>query len=208
MAHARKSNMLSRRTLRLALALMLVGAGTVALLTDNRFFSRKVEAAGFVVTNTNDSGAGSLRQAILDANANGTGVVDTISFNISGGGLKTTKPTSALPAITTPTTIDGYTQPGASANTLAIGDNAVLLIELDGTNAGPSADGLIIKAANCTIRGLVINRFDPDVSGAGINVDGVNAKVEGNFIGIDASGQVALGNSNGECYRGDSGRRG
>lgn len=205
MAHARKSNMLSRRTLRLALAFMLVGAATLALINDNLLLSRKVQAAGFVVTNTNDSGAGSLRQAILDANANGIGVVDTISFNIPGGGVKTIKPASPLPVITTPTTIDGYTQPGASANTLAIGDNAVLLIELDGTNAGTgiSAVGLSIKAVNCTIRGVVINRFDPAGSGTGINIDGANAKVEGNFIGIDASGQVALGNSHGVSFDGN-----
>jgi hypothetical protein len=197
--------MLSRRTLRLALAFMLVGAATLALINDNLLLSRKVQAAGFVVTNTNDSGAGSLRQAILDANANGIGVVDTISFNIPGGGVKTIKPASPLPVITTPTTIDGYTQPGASANTLAIGDNAVLLIELDGTNAGTgiSAVGLSIKAVNCTIRGVVINRFDPAGSGTGINIDGANAKVEGNFIGIDASGQVALGNSHGVSFDGN-----
>ena len=62
-------------------------------------------APTLVVTNTNDSGAGSLRQAILNANAS-TGTVDTIAFNISGSGPHTIVPLSALPTITDPVTID------------------------------------------------------------------------------------------------------
>ena len=47
-------------------------------------------------------------------------------------------PRLPLPAITKGMTIDGYTQPGASANTNGPtqGTNAVILIELDGTNTG------------------------------------------------------------------------
>src|SRR3989442_1046304 len=73
-------------------------------------------AATFTVTNTNDSGDGSLRWAIT--NANGTAGTDLIAFNISGTGVQTITPLSSLPYITDPVTIDGYTQPGASANTL------------------------------------------------------------------------------------------
>ena len=52
-------------------------------------------AATFTVTNTSDSGPGSLRQAILDANAlEGD---DLIRFNIPGPGVHTITPTSALP---------------------------------------------------------------------------------------------------------------
>ncbi|HEY4760201.1 MAG TPA: DUF4347 domain-containing protein, partial [Thermoguttaceae bacterium] len=69
----------------------------------------------YVVTTTADSGAGSLRQAISDANANAG--LDSITFNIAGAGVHTISPTSALPTITSPVAIDGYTQPGASANT-------------------------------------------------------------------------------------------
>ena len=65
----------------------------------------QIDAASFTVTNTNDSGAGSLRQAIIDANANaGT---DTIDFNIPGVGPHTIQPTSTLPTITDPVAIDG-----------------------------------------------------------------------------------------------------
>ncbi len=60
-------------------------------------FAPKVYAATFTVTNTNDSGAGTLRQAILDANANPG--LDTITFNIPGAGPFSIKPLSALPAI-------------------------------------------------------------------------------------------------------------
>jgi len=82
----------------------------------------------FAVVNTNDGGPGSLRQAILDANANAG--ADSISFNIPGGGVRTITPASPLPDITDSVVIDGYTQPGASPNTAATGENAVLLIEL------------------------------------------------------------------------------
>ena len=96
--------------------------------------SAPVIAATFTVTNTNDSGAGSLRQAILDANANpGT---DTIEFNIPGAGVHTITPSQALPAATETVTIDGYTQPGSSVNTDPIATNAVILIEIDGSAAG------------------------------------------------------------------------
>src|SRR5262245_40396879 len=59
----------------------------------------------FVVNNTNDSGAGSLRQAILDANANAG--PDTINFNIPGAGVHTITPVGSLPPLTDPVTIDG-----------------------------------------------------------------------------------------------------
>ena len=204
MAHAKRSNMLSRRLSRLALVLMITGLAGWALLPDStfNFLSPTADAAGLVVTNTNDTGAGSLRQAILDANANGSAVVDTITFNIPGGGLKTIAPASALPTITTPTLIDGYTQPGASANTLDVGDNAVLLIELNGTNAGASANGLSINASGSTIRGLVINRFKNSGFESGIKVSSPNVKIEGNFLGTNSSGTAALGNGYGIMFNG------
>ena len=69
-------------------------------------------AATFTVINTNDSGAGSFRQAIIDANA--AAGADDIAFNIPGAGVHTIVPTSSLPAITGQVTINGCTQPGTS----------------------------------------------------------------------------------------------
>ena len=153
-----------------------------------------VHAATFTVTNTNDSGPGSLRQAILDANTSlGT---DTIDFNIPGTGPHTIQPLSALPTITDSVIIDGYTQPGATPNTNGpgLGVNAVLMIELDGTNAGaPFVDGLLITAGNSTVRGVVINRF----SRYGIFLGSGGNVIEGNFIGTDVTGSADLGNAAG-----------
>jgi len=134
----------------------------------------------FTVTNTNDSGSGSLRQAILDANANAG--ADMIDFNIPGAGVHTITPASALPTITDPVTIDGTTQPGFTGSPI---------IELNGAIAGP-ANGLNIVAGSSVVRGLVINRF----KGNGILLDtSVGNVIEGNFIGTDVTGTQALGNT-------------
>src|SRR4051812_15116600 len=73
--------------------------------------------ATFVVANTDDSGPGSLRQAILDAN--GAPGPDAITFAIPGDGLQSIKLDAILPDVTDTVDIDGYTQAGASPNTLA-----------------------------------------------------------------------------------------
>ena len=54
--------------------------------------------ATFVVTGTGNSGEGTLRWAIEQANA--TFGQDSIHFNIPGGGVQSIKPTTALPTIT------------------------------------------------------------------------------------------------------------
>jgi hypothetical protein len=151
-------------------------------------------AATFTVTTTNDSGPGSLRQAILDANASsGT---DTIAFNIPGSGVRTISVATKLPTINDPVTIDGYTQAGSSPNTLAGGSNAVLLIELNGSGMSNPADSsaptaLTINAGNSTVRGLVINRFNGDA--IRLQTNGGNL-IEGNYVGTDASGTLRRGN--------------
>ena len=164
-------------------------------------------AVDFTVINTNASGPGSLRQAILDANA--LPGADRIVFNIPGSGVqKINLAFNYLPKITDAVTIDGYTQPGSAPNTLARGSNAVVLIQLDGANADnlyyqqPSPIGLWIAAPDCTIRGLMITRFAPFTSGihccaysAGYGIfAGDRTVIEGNFIGTDGSASTDLGN--------------
>src|SRR5687767_1101620 len=78
----------------------------------------------FSVTNTNDSGPGSLRQAILDANANAGS--DIIRFDLPGTAVHRIALSSGLPTVTDPVFIDGYSQAGAQMNTAATGSNAVL----------------------------------------------------------------------------------
>jgi hypothetical protein len=155
-------------------------------------------AATYVVTNTNDSGAGSLRQAILDANASAGS--DTITFNIPGAGVHTITPLAALPTLTdSGTTIDGYTQSGADEATASA--TATILIEIDGTNVTGN-NGLNISSSGNVICGLAINRF----GGNGIAIGGSTATgnlITGNYIGTDTSGTADLGNAlDGVCIRG------
>ena len=120
-------------------------------------------------------------QPILSANAATS--VDLITFNISGpsGGVRGNAPLSALPSVTDAVTIDGWTQPGFAAP----------LIELNGANAGASANGLFISVGRSTVRGLIINRFGDD----GIEIfNGTSNAVIGCYIGTNAAGTAAMGN--------------
>ena len=110
-------------------------------------------------------------------------------------GVHTISPLSGLPTITDPVTIDGYTQAGAVANTLATGDNAILLIELDGSMLPGNFYGLYINGGGSTIKGLVINRFKGIGGGTaiGIGVKGNNL-IAGNFIGTNAAGTAKAAN--------------
>ncbi|MCR9252426.1 MAG: cadherin domain-containing protein, partial [bacterium] len=87
------------------------------------------------VTNTlDDTNPGSLRYALTQANTDTD--QDYIDFSISGTGVQTITPTSALPTISQSVILDGYTQADASRNTSSTGNDAVLNIELDGVSAG------------------------------------------------------------------------
>jgi hypothetical protein len=169
----------------------------------------------FVVTNTADTGAGSFRQAILDANAiqsNGTEACppDTINFDIPGAGPHTIQPHSPFPKINIPITFDGYSQPGSAENTLTIGSNAVIAIEIDGSLAG-STDGFVIGALvpgsnlcpgnTSSFRGFVINRFAGAAISMGEEICPPNmfcnsggVLISGNYIGTDVTGTQPRGN--------------
>ena len=149
-----------------------------------------LHANTYTVTNTNDSGAGSLRQAILDANGNPG--ADTIAFNVTGtgcdgSGVCTITPATALPVISSPVLIDGYTQAGAEANTNAEGAlNTVLKIVI----ASPGDAGLVgldlsTGSDGSTIRGIVMNG---GWNYAFSSFFSTGNAVEGCFFGTDTSG--------------------
>jgi hypothetical protein len=138
----------------------------------------------FTVTKTWDSGRGSLRQAILDSNANSG--PNTIVFHIEHG-VQTIRPESALPGITEPVTIDGTTQPGYNGHPL---------IELNGTHVTNGFAGLTIFADNTTVRGLVINGF-LHYEGIRVSSRGGNDVIAGNYIGTDVAGVGPVPNGGG-----------
>lgn len=165
----------------------------------------RIAPATFFVSNANDSGTGSLRQAILDANSmQNSGGEDLISFVNIPTGTFVIQPTTELPAITESVIIDGYTAPGTSQNTVSIGTNATLRVVLSGSLLN-SGSGLILGDAfgdpdatgGSTVRGLVINDFHPGIndSGNGILIQSSGNKVEGNFLGTTTGGNAGLGNS-------------
>ena len=121
-----------------------------------------------------------LRAAITESNA--TPGMDKVNFNIPGSGPHTISPTYGFDFIFDPVIIDGTTQPGFAG---------APLIELDGSAAGPDAQGLVLFAGSSTVRGLVINRFA--LTGIDIAVSGENV-IQGNYIGTDLTGTVDLGN--------------
>ncbi|MGA9342027.1 MAG: CSLREA domain-containing protein [Rhodanobacteraceae bacterium] len=169
-------------------------------------FAASAANAATIMVNSNadttaDDGVCTLREAIVSANTNlasggspgecaageSLPTVDTIAFAIPGAGVHTIRPTSQPPAVTEAVTIDGYTQPGASPNSLAIGDNAVLLIEIDGS--GFDNEMFDLQGGGSTLRGLVINR----VIATYLSLHSSNNTIEGNFLATDASGMSYLG---------------
>jgi len=161
-------------------------------------------ATTFTVTNTNDGGAGSLRAAAAAAALVNSAAHDSIiAFDIPGPGVHTIQLTGSI--VLKDVTVDGYTQPGSRANTLAVGSNAILNIEIDGSLAGAGAVGFTNQGTlqgagipNSTIRGLVINRF----SGGAITISGFSdansfpgyVTIQGCYIGTDPTGTQARPN--------------
>ncbi len=137
----------------------------------------------FVVTNTNNSGAGSLRQAILDANSSGG--LDAIAFNIAGAGPHTIQPTSALPSIAGQVSIDGFTEPDTFITaTPVVVINGALAGNVDGLTLDVGSDGSVIN-------GLVINGFTQD----GIQIlNSDNHVITANYIGTDVTGTAEVEN--------------
>jgi CSLREA domain-containing protein len=174
-------------------------------------------AATITVTSTFDAiqndNACTLREAIIAANTNtassdtsnkciaGEVALDTIQFQIpdSDGGCTGSTPkvctialNTPLPDITAPVTIDGYTQTNASANTLAIGDDATILIRIDASNISGTIMHLTGGSSGSTIMGLSIVKPGGDANNVGymmaINGGSNGNTIAGNFIGVEPDG--------------------
>ena len=158
------------------------------------------------VVNTNDTGQGSLRQALTNANALGgdaslgqsgrTAAIENLVFmigngsaaaglrstvNLFSGGVASVALASALPTLTTALVIDAQTQPGW---TLAP------IVEINGSGAGGSTAGLTINGAGSTVRGLIVNRF----GGVGLVAGAAGNTIAGNWIGLNSAGTAAAAN--------------
>lgn len=157
----------------------------------------KRQGVTYIVTNSKDRGAGSLRQAILNANAN-IGP-DTIIFDIPPAGPFSIPAASYYTdfiglSITDPVVIDGYSQPGASPATST--SIATILIEIDCGGVFTS----LLGAANCItlsenggnsiIQGLAINRFNGH--GLALIDNNGGSIIRGNHIGVDVLGEIDL----------------
>ena len=149
---------------------------------------QRILFATFFVTNTNDAGAGSLRDAITQANTapNPADDVDYILFNIPGTGVHTITPLSPLPTVSDIVTID------------ATGDDLVTpTVELNGSSAGAGANGLTLASSDPVlasfVAGFIINRF----SGSGIRITGDSNGVGLSYIGTNGTGAVTTGFGNG-----------
>jgi hypothetical protein len=152
----------ARGTQVLIFILIVVAWATLALRTG----TRGVSAATFTVMNLNNSGMGSLRQAILDANA--AAGTDTIEFQVGLTGTITLM--SALPQVTQDLTING---PGAAV-LIVSGNHLYQVFNI--------ASGVTVS-----ISGLTISNGNDPGGGGGISNAGLLSITNSTFSGNSAS---------------------
>jgi hypothetical protein len=165
-----------RRRNRAAAALAVAALGGLGA-------AASADAAVFNVMNRADAGAGSLRDAITNANA--AAGADEIHFSIPGAGpvRHVIHLASDLPAVTDTIDIRGYSQPGATK--AVVGAPALIKIVIDAQQA---ANGLVLQTDGSLVRGLVVHTAGgaaPD--GVGIRVEGDGNRLEGNYLGLDGT---------------------
>jgi hypothetical protein len=147
------------------------------------FMANTITGADFSVINTNNAGPGSLRQAILDANASPGS--DRVVFEIPESGALVIKLTSALPSLSESVVVDGFSQPGSRSNELTNSDDAIRRIQLEGTG---SFEGIRLAGGDSVVRGLVLRRFS-----VGVRLASSSNWVAGNYLGSEVGG-TANGN--------------
>jgi CSLREA domain-containing protein len=180
-----------------------------ALCIASQSFAATITVTTAADTAVANDGVVTLREAITAINAGSSadpdivaqspgvfGTQDKIQFNIPGAGVHTITALTSLPTITKPVSVNGYSQPGSSANTNALnaGINAVLQIEI---TCQPGAVGIsvsIVAAGTFTvIRGLNVHGCGGDQ----ISISADNVVIAGNFIGTNAAGTAAMPNLGG-----------
>jgi parallel beta-helix repeat protein len=148
------------------------------------------DARVFTVTTAGDSGPGSLREAITEANARPG--PDSIHFDIPGGGPHTIDLVTTLPFIIDPVTIDGFTQGGEGS----------FLVEIDGTALGSDPSSLLVVQGHhfgghgdgSRLRGMTLqNTVGTNSWGIAVGADGV--VVEDNRFRDNYGGVVIFGES-------------
>jgi titin len=142
--------------------------------------------------NTSTTETGSLWEAIYDSNNSPSATPNTIIFEIPGNGIQTIKITSALPTITQPIILDGFTQPGT-------GSGPTPGIELNGDNV--ASVGVDLASSGSTIEGLAIVDFTLD--GVQINSASDNL-ITDNYIGVTTAGAPDGNGGNGVTIQGNS----
>ena len=152
------------------------------LLPSAEIVEQRLLLATYQVLNLSDSGTGSLRQAILDANSNpgSQSEPDVIDFAITSASPYTINVQTALPAITDPVLIDGTSQPGYS-------NVGTPIIEING--GGHTGDGLRLAPGSdgSTIKGLAIANF---ATGDGIHIQSNDNLIQSNFLGTNLAGNA------------------
>ncbi len=146
-------------------------------------------ATTFTVTNVNDSGTGSLRQAIIDANNGSTNAV--IAFAIPGTGPFKISPSTDLDAIVVPVVVDGYSEPGSSPATASL--PAHIEIQIDGAGTIPEGIQVSDSSGTTTVKGLSVTNF----TDCGICLNGDGQVAEGNYVGLAPDGSTEGANTNG-----------
>ena len=130
--------------------------------------------ATFMVTNLHNSGAGSLRQAIIESNQQPG--ADTIDFDVAGT-IRIGR--TSLPAITDTVTIDGSTAPSFAGS-------PVVTVDFQGTRGLRFASG----SDGSTLRSLSL----VSAGNAGVTLNASDVTVQGNYIGLLANGKTVAGN--------------
>ncbi|MFO0888601.1 MAG: NosD domain-containing protein [Isosphaeraceae bacterium] len=144
--------------------------------------------ATFLVTNINERGEGSLAEAIVDANRSPGH--DFIRFAIPGSPeeVHTIRMVRQLPEITAPVVLDGYTQPGAAPNTSETGGDAQIRVQIEFVTAQSLT--LRERASVSTIRGLAIFTSNKHNEPAILLQEMGRVRIEGNYLGLTATGQA------------------